>query len=101
MNDIRPPGQQIPEDADRESQGDQQSWGFVEREAEPQYIDHLQRSSTVWPEVCTSVLILRKHAGKCFVPLKVQAEVKNEGVQPTAATAEAQPRDHSLFVATI
>lgn len=47
MNDIRPPGQQVPQDSDRESQGEQQSWGFVEREAEPQYVDHLQHSSSL------------------------------------------------------
>lgn len=88
MNDIRPSDQQIPEDSDGESQGEQQSWGFVEWEAEPQYVDHLQHSSTVWPEVCTSMLILRNMHAKVFYQFSVaKIQVEDVGVQPTAATA--------------
>ena len=42
MDDIRPSSEQVPEDSDRKSQGQQQSWGFVEGQTKAQYVDHLQ-----------------------------------------------------------
>lgn len=45
MNDIWPPGQQVPEDSDGQPQRQQQGWRFVKRQPEAQNADHLQSYS--------------------------------------------------------